>query len=127
MVMETVKVMATATLAAAAHLFALKNHQPTQEHKKHKRLSKSLLCLFESLLCLFVALFVASSLLRGGFSFLFFVETFLIFLEPRFQVVRGFLELVAVQQSASQRFEECARANVVGEFLVRFVVRAFSD
>ena len=90
--METVKVMATARPAAVAHLFALKSQQCTEstpEHKNHKRLSKPLLC--------FLCLFVASSLLRGGFSFLFFVETFLIFLQPRFEIVRGFLELVAVQ------------------------------
>ena len=95
--METVKEMATVRPAAVAHLFELKNFQPTQEHKKHKQLNKSLLRFFVSLLCLFVTLFVASSLLRGGFSLLFFVETFLIFLYPGFEIVRGFLELVAVQ------------------------------
>jgi hypothetical protein len=89
MVKETVKVRATAKPAAAAHRFALKNQKnlATKRHKKHKRLNKSILCF----LCPFVALFVASFLLRGGFSFLFFVETFLIFLDPRFEIVRGFL------------------------------------
>ena len=46
MVMETVKVMATARPAAVAHLFELMNHQqtePTKEHKKHKRLNKPIL------------------------------------------------------------------------------------
>src|SRR6185503_11192467 len=112
MAKETVKVKGTAKPAAAAHRSAPRNqHSATKRHKKHKRLNKSFLC--------FLCLLVASFLLRGGFAFLFFVETFLIFLDPRFEIVRGFLELVAVQQSTSQCFEKRARANVVSEFLVR--------
>ena len=41
--METVKVMATARLAAAAHQFVLKQHLATKRHKKHKRLNKPIL------------------------------------------------------------------------------------
>jgi hypothetical protein len=93
MAMETVKGMATARLAAVAHLFEPQNERAlrlaTKKHKKHKRFSKTILC--------FLCFFVASFLLRGGFSLLFFVETFLIFLDPGFEIVRGFLELVAVQ------------------------------
>src|SRR5690349_14344653 len=71
---------------------------------------------------------VASSIfLCGGFAFLLFGEAFLIFLDPAFEIGRGLFELVAVQQAAAQRFEKRARANVVGEFFVSFLVRAFGD
>ena len=47
----------------------------TKKHKKHRAASKTILC------------FAASSLLRGKLFFLFFVETLLVLLQPRFQIV----------------------------------------
>src|ERR1051325_7909588 len=120
MVKETLKARAMAKPAAgASRSVKTEPHLDTKKQKKHKKFEQPILC--------FLCLFVASSFLRGGFSFLFFVETFLIFLNPRFKIVRGFLELVAVQQPASQGLEEGARANVVGEFFVGFHIGAFSD
>jgi hypothetical protein len=87
MAKATGKAMATAKPAAAAHLSA-PQQLATKKHKKHKRLSEPILC--------FLCLFVASSFLRGGFLFLFFVETFLVFLDPAFEIVGGFFELVTV-------------------------------
>ena len=84
--MATAMEMVTVMPVAAAHPFVVKSEQATQEqhsttvrHKEHKRLSKAILW--------FLCLFVASFLLRGEFSFLFFVETFLIFLEPGFEIL----------------------------------------
>src|SRR6185369_7724722 len=57
----------------------------------------------------------------------FVVETFLILLQPRLEISRGFFEFVAIQQPASQRFKKRACANVVSELLVRFLVRAFGN
>src|SRR5215468_3167080 len=104
--METVKARATAMAAAAPHQAARKQQAGavlhTIKHKEHKQLSKPVLCF----LCLFAASFL---LRRGEFSFLFFVETFLILLKPRFEIVRGLLELVAIQQPAKQRYEKRTR------------------
>ena len=78
----TAKVMATPLAATRqsepSHQEATKQ-VPTKRHKrrkKHKKDSENFLCLF-----------VASFLLRGEFSFLFFVEALLIFLEPAFEIV----------------------------------------
>ena len=92
------KVTAREKPAAVAHQSAVQNRKTPprsakKKHKKHKRFSRTILCL-SYLLWSLVA--VASSLLRGGFSFLFFVETFLIFLDPHFEIGSGFFELVAV-------------------------------
>src|SRR5687768_2535167 len=65
--------------------------------------------------------------LRGCLPFLFFVETLLIFLQPGFEIVRGFFEFVAVEQAAPQRFEERAGANVVGQLFVCLLVSTFRD
>src|ERR1044072_2974467 len=90
-----------------------------QKHKRHRPAEETLFW--------FLLLFVASFLLRGEFSFFFFVEALLIFFEPGFQILCGFLEFVAVQESATERFKKRARANVVSELLVRFLVGAFRE
>src|SRR5215217_9225512 len=118
--METARAKVTAMVAATAHPSARRQQagavrRPTKKHKEHKQLSKPVLCF----LCLFAASFL---LRRSEFSFLFFVETFLIFLKPRFEIVCSLLELIAIQQSATQRFEKRARPNVVSELLVRFLI-----
>src|SRR5215213_1570211 len=121
--METARAKVTAMVAATAHPSARRQQagavrRPTKKHKEHKQLSKPVLCF----LCLFAASFL---LRRGEFSFLFFVETFLIFLKPCFEIVSGLLELVAIQQPATQRFKKRARADVVSELLVSFLVSPF--
>src|ERR1041384_309255 len=124
----TAKVMATPLAATRqsepSHQQATKQ-VPTKRHKrrkKHKKDSENFLCL----LC-FLCLFVASFLLRGEFSFLFFVEALLIFLEPAFEIVCGFLEFVAIQQPAPECLKKRSRANVVSEFLVRFLIGALRE
>ena len=80
--METVKAMEKVMQLVVLHPFVLTHQKAkltTQRHKKHKTISENFLCL----LCLFVASF----LLRGEFSFLFVVKTFLIFLEPGFEIL----------------------------------------
>ena len=75
----------TAMQLVAIHLFVQSHQKATKEklatkrHKKHKILEENLLC--------FLCLFVASFLLRGEFSFLFFVEALPIFFEPGFEIV----------------------------------------
>jgi len=83
--METAMAMEKVTHSAA--LLFVQSHQKgaTKKHKRHKEhitAEESLLC-YLCLLCFFVA----SSLLRGEFSFLLFVESLLIFLEPGFEIV----------------------------------------
>ena len=73
-------------------------------------------------------LFVPSFLLRRSkFPFLFFVETLLVLFQPRFEIVRRLFELVAVQQTTAQGFEERSRANVVSELFVGLQLGAYGD
>src|SRR6185369_17034967 len=78
------------------------------------------------MVCLYTSALFGAFLLCS-FAFLFVVETFLVFLQPAFQIVRGFFEFVAIEQTTPQRFEERARANVIGELFVRLLLGAFSD
>ena len=70
---------------------------------------------------------VLLGLFRRCFSFLFLAETLLVFLQPGFKIVRGLFEFVAIEQATTQRFEECASTNVVGELFVSFEFGSFSD
>jgi hypothetical protein len=111
-VMEMVKVTAMERPGAVVHLSAqTAQHLSTKKHKRHKKHKRA----FEKILCLLcvLCLFVASSLLRRKFAFLFFVESLLIFLDPGFEILRCLFEFVAIQQTAAQRFEERARPDVV--------------
>jgi len=83
--METVKAKVM-VMHSAALLFepsyakaATERHKRHKTHKKHKTAEESLLC--------FLCFFVASSLLRGKFSFLLFVKSLVVFLEPGFEIV----------------------------------------
>src|SRR5262245_9972856 len=99
--------------------------KPSTATKTHKRHKKEFECsLSNSFLCL-LCLFAASFLLRGEFFLLFFVESFLIFLDPGFEIFRGFFEFVAVQQASTQCLEKSSRADVVGELFVSLLVGSF--
>ena len=83
-VTETVKEKVTATPAVGLpsvqiHQQATNQNPPTTRYKEHKTIAATHVC--------FLCLFVASFLLRGEFSFLLFVEAFLIFLEPGFEIL----------------------------------------
>src|ERR1043165_9859381 len=128
------KARAKVMLALAAHRFGRAAFQRTSKAgsqrstKGRGRFGKTfvrfvLLCGFPA----FAGRRTSSILLCGCFAFLLIGEALLIFLDPAFEIGCSFFEFVAIQQAAAQRFEKCARANVIGEFFVSFLVRAFGN
>ena len=79
MAMEKVTHLAALLFEPSYPRPATERHKRHKTHKKHKTVEESLLC--------FLCFFVASSLLRGEFSFLLFVKSLVIFLEPGFEIV----------------------------------------
>ena len=71
--------------------------------------------------------FMFLSFLLRCFSLLFFRKTLLISRQPRLQILRGFFQFIAVEESTSQCFEERARADIVSKLLVRFLVGTFRN
>src|SRR6185295_18662388 len=69
-----------------------------------------------TLLLTLIGLFRADGLFQ-------FQITLTVAVYPTLQLQRGFLDLIAVEQTSSKRFEECARPDVVRELVVSLVRR----
>src|ERR1041384_6507420 len=80
---------------------------------------------FCPLLSAFCLVLSAFCFLLLAFRLLFFNEARAVAFDPAFEIVRRLLQFVGVDETAPQGLKEGAGANVVGEFVVSLVRRAF--
>jgi hypothetical protein len=60
-------------------------------------------------------------------ALLFLYKALAVALEPEIEFLSCLFQLIAIQESATKRFEKCAGSDVVSELLISLVFRALSD